>query len=95
MTEQNDNLPGDPIEQSQDVVRLQRAYQIACMNLTELGTQRTMLVDALNTATILLDQLLTEMRLANVAPSSGVIITKAEFDAAMRKLLGRDRVPAA
>jgi hypothetical protein len=86
-----DELPAEPIEQSQDLTRLRRAYQIACMNLTELGDQRGKLTDALNTALFLLDQLLTEMRLANVAPSSGVIITKAELDHAMRKLLGRDR----
>jgi hypothetical protein len=79
-----------PIEQDPDIVRLRRAYQIACMNLTELGDQRQRLTDALNTALFLLDQLLTEMRLADVAPSSGVIITKAELDRAIRKLLGRD-----
>ena len=86
-------LPAEPgpIEESQDLVRLRRAYQIACVNIVELGDQRQMLVNVLGDALHLMDQLLTEMRLANVAPSAGVIITKAEFDQTMRKLLSRDQ----
>jgi hypothetical protein len=53
------------------------------------------LTDALTTVMYLLDQLLTEMRLANVAPSPGIIVAKADFDRAMRRLLDRDQPPAA
>lgn len=80
-----------PVEEDPDIARLRRAYHMAVTNLTELTDQRTMLTDALNTALFLLDQLLTEMRLANVAPSAGVIISKADLDRAIRKLLGRGR----
>lgn len=80
-----------PIEQDPDVARLRRAYQIACLNITELNDQRAALTDALTTVMYLLDQLLTEMRLANVAPSAGIIIAKADFDRAMRKVLDRDQ----
>lgn len=71
--------------------RLQTAYKVACFNVTELTDQRTKLTDALNTALFLLDQLLTEMRLANVTPSAGIIVSRADLDRAMRKLFGRDR----
>lgn len=87
----DEHQPPEPVEQSQDLVRLRRAYQIACLNITELGDQRQMLVNVLSEALHLMDQLLTEMRLANVAPSAGVIVTKASFDQTMRKLLGHVR----
>lgn len=82
-----------PVEQDPDITRLRRAYQTACLNITELTDQRQALVDALATSMYLLDQLLTEMRLANVTPSAAVIITKADFDRAIRRLLGHDQTP--
>jgi hypothetical protein len=69
--------------------RLQAGYNIACRNLLEMNERNGTLTDALNTATLLLDELITEMRLANVTPSAKIIVTKANFDRAMRKLLGR------
>ena len=79
-----------PVELDPDITRLRRAYMIACVNIADLTDHRTMLTEVLVTATILLDQLLTELRMANVTPSPGVIVTKAEFDKTMRRLLGRD-----
>jgi hypothetical protein len=69
--------------------RVQAGYNIAVRSLAEINLQRQQLTEALNTATLLLDQLLTEMRLANVTPSAKIIVTKANYDRAMRKLLGR------
>jgi homogentisate 1,2-dioxygenase len=70
-----------------EVKRWKTAHNIACFNLTELNHQRALLMEALTNAMILLDRLLTEMRQANVTPSAGVIVHKAEFDRAMTKLL--------
>lgn len=71
----------------EDAKRLTRAYNIACYNVAELSEQKGMLGDALQTATLLLDEIMTEMRLANVTPSAKMIYSKANFDQAMKKLL--------
>lgn len=59
----------------------------------ELRRQHKQFTRMLATAIALIDQLMTEMRLANVVPSAGVIFTKAEFDRQMRILLGRQDDP--
>jgi hypothetical protein len=69
--------------------RNDNALRLACQNLAELGSQRARLMAALVSAHVLLDHLLTEMRTADITPSAGVIVHKAEFDRAMRELLGR------
>lgn len=74
----------------QDAKRVTRAYGIACYNITELNDQKNLIGAALNTATLLLDQVLTEMRLANVTPSAKMIYSKANFDQAMKKLISYD-----
>jgi len=83
-----DHDPRDPIEQSGDLTRIKRAYQIACMNLAELGEQRSKLANALDGALMLIDRLLAEMREQGVTPSPQIIAFKAGFDQGMRKLLG-------
>jgi hypothetical protein len=87
----DDNPATGPVEDSQDLVRLRRAYQIACMNLTELNDQRQKLVNALDGAMQLVNQLLMEMRNNGVVPSPQIISFKAGFDKGMRELLGRDK----
>lgn len=82
--------PSEPIEQSSDLARIKRAYQIACMNITELNDQRQKLVNALDGAMLLLNQLLMEMRTKGVEPSPQIIAFKAGFDQGMRELLGYD-----
>lgn len=83
---------GDDIAELRDEVdRWKRAHQIACANIAELSSQRAQVVAALTQAILLLDQLMTEMRLANLAPSAGLIFTKAEFDRKMKTLLGQDK----
>jgi hypothetical protein len=84
-----DHDPRDPIEQSGDLARIKRAYQIACMNLAELGEQRSKLANALDGALMLIDRLLAEMREQGVTPSPQIIAFKAGFDQGMRKLLGQ------
>jgi len=84
-----DHDPGDPIEQSGDLARIKRAYQIACLNLAELGEQRSKLANALDGALMLIDRLLAEMREQNVTPSPQIIAFKAGFDQGMHKLLGQ------
>lgn len=80
----------------EDAKRITRAYGIACYNITELNDQKNLIGAALNTATLLLDEALTEMRLANVTPSAKMIYSKANFDQAMKKLIGYDpRRPSA
>jgi hypothetical protein len=84
-----DHDPRDPIEQSADLARIKRAYQIACLNLAELGEQRQKLANALDGALMLIDRLLAEMREQGVTPSPQIIAFKAGFDQGMRKLLGQ------
>ena len=80
-----------PVEQSQDLVRIKQAYQIACMNITELNDQRQKLTNALDGAMQLINQLLMEMRNNGLVPSPQIIAFKAGFDKGMRELLGEDR----
>lgn len=83
---------GDPIgELREEVDRWKRAHQIACANIAELSSQRAKLTGSLTHGLLLIDALLTEMRLANVTPSATVIVSKAEFERQMRILLGHDR----
>jgi hypothetical protein len=82
-------MTDDPIEQSDDLARIKTAYRIACMNLAELGGQRSRLVTALDGALVLVDRLLAEMRDKGVEPSPQIIAFKAGFDRGMRELLGR------
>lgn len=90
-----EDFPQQPIEQSieasSDLTRIKRAYQIACLNLTELGGQRQKLVNALDGAMILINQLLMEMRNKGVEPSPQIVAFKAGFDKGMRELLGQNR----
>ena len=61
---------------------------------TAIIVLRDQLVSTMKTleqAVLLIDQLMTEMRLANVTPSAGIIFTKASFDQKMRLLLAKDR----
>ena len=83
--------PKESVEQSQDLVRIKRAYNIACMNLVELNDQRQKLTNALDGAMALINQLLMEMRNKGVVPSPQIISFKAGFDKGMRELLGKDR----
>lgn len=90
-----EDFPKEPVEQSieasSDLARIKRAYQIACVNLTELGDQRQKLVNALDGAMILINQLLMEMRNKGVEPSPQIVAFKAGFDKGMRELLGQNR----
>jgi Tfp pilus assembly protein PilO len=88
MTEAQQTEHSEDIEDlTAEIARVRKSFQIACINVVALTDQRTALTAALDRATLLLDQLLTEMRLANVTPSSGVIFHKAGLDQAMHKLL--------
>jgi hypothetical protein len=77
------------VEHSQDLARIKRAYQMACVTITELSDQRQKLSTALDSALMLLDRLLAEMREQGVTPSPQIIAFKAGFDQGMRELLGQ------
>jgi len=83
------NAAREPVEHSQDLTRIKRAYQIACLNLADLNDQRSKLANALDGALMLIDRLLAEMREQGVTPSPQIIAFKAGFDQGMRKLLGQ------
>lgn len=87
-----DPLDSDvPVEQSDDLVRVKRAYTIACLNLADLNDHSQRLTAALDGALMLIDNLLKEMRSANVRPSPAIVSFKAGFDQGMRELLGKSR----
>lgn len=59
--------------------------------ILQLRSERAILLGVLTHGIMLLDQLMTEMRLANVTPSAGIIFSKAEFDRQMRILLEKNK----
>lgn len=75
---------------SEQISEAEHAQDIADLT-NELRRQHAQFVGLLTHALLLLDQLTTEMRLANVTPSAQIIYSKAEFDRQMRILLGRDK----
>jgi len=75
--------------EKQDYARLKAAYNIACSNIVEINENRAKLTECLGTALTLVENLLSEMRIANVVPSSQVVFSKANLDRAMLKLLGK------
>lgn len=83
-----EELTRDVAEIIAECERWKRAHTMACQNITQLNDEKQDLTRALEQSMLMIDKLLTEMRLANVTPSAGLIVTKAAFDQAMRKVLG-------
>jgi hypothetical protein len=69
-----------------ELERLRIAYRVACENIVELNEQRETLKNALGSALNLIDQLLTNVRLAGGIPSQSLILAKGKLDIAMKKL---------
>jgi hypothetical protein len=70
-----------------ELERARIAYRIACENIVELNEQREALKSALGSALNLIDQLLTDLRLAGGTPSKNLILAKGKLDIAMKKLI--------
>lgn len=69
-----------------ELERVEQAFKIACQNIVVLNEQREAFKGALNTAMIVIDQLLTDLRLAHGVPSKELIHAKLNLDVAMQKL---------
>jgi hypothetical protein len=85
------NVPIEPLpvadETDQKVSRLNTALTIAGQNIVTLNDQRAALTGALNEGLLLLEALMGEMRAKGFEPSAPVVVAKARFDQAMRRLL--------
>jgi hypothetical protein len=86
MTEQNHSE--DIADLTAELKRVQGAYRIACLNVAELSEQRTALVNVLNTAGIMIEQLLADLRALGGIPSQSLLLAKMNFDRDMKKLIG-------
>lgn len=75
-----------------DNARCQTALRIACSNVTDLNDRIQTLITTLNSALILTDAMLTELRRLPGPPPTHVIVAKANFDTTMKKLLGNERI---
>jgi hypothetical protein len=74
-----------------EIARLQQALRIAGMNIVERNEERGKLMAALTSATLMIDQLIGDLVATGAGPSIALRAAKSEFDADMKKLLGKDR----
>jgi hypothetical protein len=70
--------------------RLKVALKIAGANIAELNDKCAALVVTLNSALLLIDLMINDMRQANITPSVAIVVEKARLDQAMRKLLRKE-----
>jgi hypothetical protein len=75
----------DPAEK---IARLQASLTIAGQNIVTLNEQCAALKATLHSTMLLIDNLITDLRVAGGTPSPGLLIAKQRFDATMKKLLG-------
>jgi hypothetical protein len=71
-----------------EIERRDTALRIAGQNLIALSEERAKLNAALNTACLLIDQLLGDMAVAGVVPSIALRAAKSSFDESIKALLG-------
>jgi hypothetical protein len=70
-----------------ELKRREVAYQLMSQQLAQLVEQNTRLKRALETAMLLIDQLISDLRVAGGSPSPGLLATHDKFKATMEKLL--------
>jgi hypothetical protein len=73
-----------------EIKRRDEALRIAGMNIVALNEERAKLYPALNTACVLIDQLLADMLAAGVSPSIALRAAKSSFDETIKELLGAE-----
>ena len=75
-----------------ELKRRETAFKLMAQQCAQLAEERSKLVAALNTALLLIEQCLADMRYADVMPTATLMIAKGNFDATMKKLLGDERI---
>jgi sensor domain CHASE-containing protein len=75
-----------------ELKRREVAAKLLGQQLAQRIEERTQLIAGLNTALLLIEQLVTDMRYAGVMPTATTMIAKGNLDANMKKLLGDERV---
>lgn len=88
MTEQEHSE--DLQDLSAEIKRSEMKYQLMSQQLAQHVQDNTIMKGALNTAMIMVDQLLTDLRLAGGTPSKELIHAKLDFDVAMKRLFKED-----
>src|SRR5262245_26831980 len=73
-----------------ELKRREMAYKFMAQQVAQLVEEQTMLGAALNTATVLIDQLLSDLRLAGGTPTAGLIAAHDKFNQTMKQLLGHN-----
>jgi len=73
---------------SAEIARRDNALRIAGMNIVRLNEEGAKLTAALNTACLLIDQLIGDMAAADITPSIALRAAKSSFDETIKDLLG-------
>jgi len=73
-----------------EVKRKNDALRIAGINIVSLNEERAKLMATLTSATLMIDQLIGDLVATGAEPSIALRAAKAEFDADMKRLLGKD-----
>jgi len=71
-----------------EIRRRDTALRIAGENIVELNDKLAKVMEAFESAMLVIDQLLTDLRAANATPSPGLILAKGRLDIAMKRLKG-------
>jgi chromosome segregation ATPase len=75
----------------EEVKRKDMAYKFMAQNLAQHVERNTLLGNALNTSTVLIDGLMADLRLADRPPSAALQAAHLKWNEAMKKLFGHDR----
>jgi|SRR5215510_4105986 len=71
-----------------EIERRDAALRIAAMNIVRLNEEGAKLTAALDTACLLIDQLMADMAVADIVPSIALRAAKSSFDMTIKDLLG-------
>ena len=72
-----------------ELKRHEMAYGFMAQQLAQVIQDKTIMGAALNTATVLIDQLLSDLRVAGGEPSPGLIAAYNKFREMMQRVLGK------
>jgi len=75
---------------NEQIKEITRARDIACFNIADLTNQRSLLMQLVNDAMILIDYLVSDLGHAGLMPSVACGIAKQQWDQKVRKLLSLD-----
>jgi TolA-binding protein len=78
-------------ELEEELKRREMASKFMAQNLAQHVERISLMSDALNTSTVLIDHLMADLRLADRAPSAALQAAHLKWNEAMKRLFGHDR----